>query len=46
MVTTDADEAEVLNAFFSLKKIYRDFVPTYRIWEGEEQPIVEEVQVR
>lgn len=37
---------EVLNAFFSIKKIYRVFVHTDRIWGGEEQPVVKEAQVR
>lgn len=47
LVTIDADEAEVLNAFFSsIKKIYQVFVLTDRIWGGEEQPVVEEAQVR
>lgn len=37
LVTIDADEADTLNAFFSIK-IYQVFVPTYKIWGGEEQP--------
>ena len=46
LVTIYADEAEVLNAFFSIKKIYQVFLPTDSIWGGEEQPVVEEAQVR
>lgn len=41
-VTTDADVDEVLNAFFSIKKIYHVFLPADRLWGGEEQSVVEE----
>lgn len=45
LVTIDADEAEVLDAFFSIEKIYQVFVPTGRIWGGEERPVAEEAKV-
>lgn len=46
LVATDEYEVEFLNAFFSTTKIYQVFVPTNRIQEGEDEPIVEEAQVR
>lgn len=46
LVTINADEAEVLDAFSSIKEFYQVFVPTGRIWGGEEQPVVEEAEVR
>lgn len=38
LISTDA-EVELLNAFFSVTKIYQVFVPTKRIQGGEDQPV-------